>query len=317
MTKLLITGGAGFIGANLVEFLLKNTDWEINILDNLESGKKEDLENLEGFSQRCNLIEGDIRNEEDVEKAIENCDYVVNLAAQVGVIPSVEDPLNDAEINVNGLIKLLNSSVKHKIKKFVHASSAAPLGEQEMPLNEEKIPRPLSPYGASKLAGEAYCSAFSASHNLETVVLRFSNVYGPKSYDKGSVIPIFIKQILNKKPITIYGDGNQTRDFIYVEDICQAIHLSLTKELPEKFNLFQIATGKETSINELFNLLKKELEKNNFSVQEPKYEKERPGEIYRNYSDISKARKLLGFEPKISLEEGIEKTVKWFSCHFL
>ncbi len=312
MTRILITGGAGFIGTNLVEFLLKNTDWEINILDNFISGNREDLENLEGFSKRGKLIEGDIRNEKDIEKAIEDCDYVVNLAAQVGVISSVEDPLHDAEINVNGLIKLLNSSLKHKIKKFVHASSAAPLGEQEMPLHEEKIPKPLSPYGASKLAGESYCSAFSVSHNLNTIVLRFSNVYGPKSYDKGSVIPIFLRKMLNSQPVTIYGNGEQTRDFIYVEDICQAIYLSLTKELPEKFNLFQIGTEKETSVNELFDILKEELEKNNFSVQNPKYEKERPGEIYRNYSDISKARKLLGFEPKTSLEEGIKKVLSSF-----
>ena len=312
MTKILITGGCGFIGSNLVEFILNKTDWEINILDNLSAGKIEDIQKIKQFSERCNFIQGDIKSKNDVEKAMDNCDYVVNLAAQVGVILSTKDPLFDAEVNVIGTINILNVCIQKKVKKFIQASSAAPLGEQEMPLNENKVPKPLSPYGASKLAGEAYCSAFSASYDLKTVALRFSNVYGPKSYAKGSVIPLFIKQILNSKAIAIYGEGKQTRDFIHVKDICNAIYLALTTELNNKFELFQIATSKETSINELFSILKKELEKQGINVQEPKYAPVRAGEILRNYSDISKAKKMLKYEPKVDLKQGIKETVTWF-----
>ncbi len=312
MTKILITGGCGFIGSNLVEFLIEKTDWNISILDNLSIGKKEDIENIEGSKERTTIIKGDIRKKEDIKKAIEGCEYVVNLAAQVGVMPSVDDPIFDADVNIIGTINVLQAAVDNNIKKIVHASSVAPLGDQEMPIDETKLPHPLSPYAASKLAGESYCSAFSASHEISTVALRFSNVYGPKSYTRGSVIPLFIRKILDKKQATIYGKGAQTRDFIYVKDICKGIFLSLTKDLKNNFELIQLATGKETSINQLFDTLKKELESNNIDIKDPKYAPERPGEIARNYADISKAKDLLGFNPEIDLSKGIKNTVSWF-----
>ncbi|MBW2985807.1 GDP-mannose 4,6-dehydratase [Candidatus Woesearchaeota archaeon] len=312
MTKVLITGGCGFIGSNLVEFILQKTDWQINVLDNLTGGKLEDIEQIAGFKERSTFFKGDIRNKEDVSKAVAGCDYVVNLAAQVGVMPSVEDPLFDADVNIIGTITVLNACVKNKIKKFVQASSAAPLGDQEMPMHEKKVPQPLSPYGASKLADEAYCSAFAASYGLNTVALRFSNAYGIKSYQKGSVIPLFIRQILNGETCTIFGDGEQTRDFIYVTDICNGIYLALTTELKNKFELIQLATGKETSMNELFKVLKQEFEKHGKTVQDAKYVPARPGEIIRNYADITKLRTLLNYEPKVDLKEGISKTVSWF-----
>jgi len=317
MTRVLITGGCGFIGLNLTEYLLKKTDWDINIFDNLSSGSKENLNDIKGFSpNRINFYKGDIRNEQEVNKAIIDCDYVVNLAAQVGVIPSIEKPLEDAEINIIGTLNVLNAAVKENVEKFIHASSAAPLGEQEPPLNEKKIPRPLSPYGASKLAGEGYCSAYTGSFNLCTVALRFSNVYGPYSHQKGSVVSKFIKQILNNKQVVIYGDGNQTRDFVHARDISQAIYLVLTKTLPEKHEVFQIASGKETTISRLYQIIRKEIEKYGHQVLDPKYESSRPGEIYRNYADINKAKKLLGYEPSISLNEGIKETIEWFIKRF-
>ncbi|MBD3355151.1 NAD-dependent epimerase/dehydratase family protein [Candidatus Woesearchaeota archaeon] len=312
MTKILITGGCGFIGSNLVEFLIQKTDWQINILDNLSNGDIKDLENINEFDNRCNFFEGDIRKKEDIIEAIDNCDFVVNLAAQAGVISSIEDPQLDAEINIKGLINVLQSGAEGGIKRIIQASSAAPLGEQKMPLNEKKVPKPLSPYGASKLAGEGYCSAFSSSYDLNVVALRFSNVYGPRSYEKGSVIPKFIKETLDNDQVTIYGDGNQTRDFIYVKDICNAIYLALTENLENKFELLQIATGKETSVNELFKILKKSLEEQKINVKNPKYVKARKGEILRNYADISKAKSLLNYGPKVDLTEGIDKTIKWF-----
>lgn len=310
--KVLITGGCGFIGSNLVEFILEKTNWNMVVLDNLTHGKIEDIENLSGWQERGEFVKGDIRNKEDVLKAIQGCDYVVNLAAQTGVIESVEDPLDDADHNVNGLITVLLAARDSKVKKLVQASSAAPLGEQEVPIDETKVPKPLSPYGASKLAGEGLCSAFSGSFGLNTVVLRFSNVYGPKSYAKGSVIPKFIKQILNGEQVTVYGDGEQTRDFIYVKDICNAIYLSLITDLENKFELFQIATNTETSVNKMFAVLKQELGKHSISVANPNYEPARPGEIIRNYCAIDKAKKIIKYTPLTEFEEGVRNTVEWF-----
>ena len=312
MVKLLITGGCGFIGSNLVEFLLNKTDWEINILDNLSVGRLEDVENLQGFSGRCVFYKGDICRQEDLLPAVDGCDYVVNLAAQVGVVSSIEDPLFDAKVNITGTLNVLNACVKNNVKKVVHASSAAILGDQEMPLDEDCMPMPLSPYAASKLAGEHYCAAFAASYGLKSVALRFFNAFGPKSYGRGSVIPLFINQILDGKAVTVYGDGNQTRDFVYVTDICNAIYLSLITGLQDNFELFQVASGKEVSVNELFAVLREELKKKGVAVLEPVHASARPGEIIRSYSSIRKANKLLKFSPEVNFKEGIENTVAWF-----
>jgi len=313
MSKVLVTGGCGFVGTNLVDYLLKNSGLEIKVLDDLSVGKVEYLESIEHFDEgRIEFIQGDIRETDDVSRAVKGCSHIFHLAAQTGVIPSVESPLEDAEINIIGTINLLEAAVNHGIKRFILASSAAPLGEQEMPIDEEKVPEPLSPYGVSKLAGEGYCSAYSASHGLKTVALRFSNVYGPNSWHKGSVIAKFIKQIIDGERPVIYGDGDQTRDFIHTEDISSALYLAAEKELSKDFELLQVGTGDEKSINELYNDIKKIMSKRDIDVPEPKYVKERPGEIYRNYTDISKIRDLLGYEPKIHLEEGLEQTIDWF-----
>jgi len=311
--KILVAGGCGFIGVNLVEYLLRKTDWEINILDNLSTGDLNNLKRIKNFSQRrISFFKGDIRNKKDVEKAIKGCDFLVNLAAQTGVIPSLKKPLEGAEINILGAINLLEAAKKKGVRKFIHASSGAALGDQETPLDEKKIPLPLSPYGASKLAGEGYCSAYSDFSKLKTVALRFSNVYGPLANLKESVVPKFIKQVLKGKPLTIYGDGKQTRDFIYVDDVCQALLLTLRKELPNNFELFQLGTNKETSINDLYKIIKKEFEKRNYKIKKAVFKKEKKGEIRRNYANISKAKRLLGFRPATDLKKGIAKTADWF-----
>lgn len=304
--NVLITGGCGFIGVNLIDFILEKTNWQVRVLDNLYSGKKEYLSRFN--DDRLSFVKGDIRDERVVEEVVEGCDFVVNLAAQVGVMPSIKDPFFDMDINVKGALSLLNACVENNVSRFVQASSAAPLGEQDMPLDEEKVPRPLSPYGASKLACEGYCSAFSGSYGLKTVVLRFSNVYGPWSELKGSVIPLFIRQILNDETLTVYGDGCQTRDFVYVSDICQGIFLGLTEDLSEGFSLFQLGTGVETSVNQLIEILQ------NVFPDDFRYEyaPARDGEIIRNYADISKAEKRLGYKPRVSIEEGVKRTVGWF-----
>ncbi len=313
MDKILVTGGCGFIGTNLIEYLLEVTDWNINVLDNLSVGKLEYLKSINGYSEeRIEFFKGDITNKDDVKESMRDCDYVINLAAQTSVIDSVDDPKEDAEINILGTINLLETAVENEVKNFTQASSAAPLGEQDMPIDEEKVPQPLSPYGASKLSCEGYCSAFAGSYGLNTVALRFSNVYGPKSWHKGSVVAKFIKQIMEGDVPIIYGDGGQTRDFIHTKDISQALYLSSVSDLEADFELFQIATGVETSINELYDIIKEKMSKHDYDVPEPEYGEERAGEIYRNYADISKAKDILDYEPEMELDKGIEGCIKWF-----
>lgn len=312
MEKILVTGGAGFIGSNLADFLLEKTEWKITVLDDLNSGSFETIRNLKRFDEeRVEFVEGDIRDKEVVREVMEGCDYVVNLAAQVGVMPSVEDPKHDAEVNIFGLLNLLEAAKDENVKMFVHASSAAPLGEVDPPVSEDDVPRPLSPYGASKLAGEGYCSAYSGSFDLNTVALRFSNVYGPLSLHKESVIHKFIRRVLQGKGLVIYGDGEQTRDYIHVNDICRGIYLSLKKEL-DGFELIQLGTGEETSVNELVKILSNCCDSFGLEMPEVVNEEARKGEIRRNYTDVSKARRVLGFEPDEEIKEGVEKTFKWY-----
>lgn len=311
--QLLITGGAGFIGTNLIRFLLETTDWQLQVLDNLSAEVEPNLAWLKRQDQeRIEIIEGDIRNGNVVSEAMEGCDYAVNLAAQVGVVDSQEDPYHDAEVNITGLLNVLEAAREQEVKGIVQASSAAPLGNQEPPLSEQDVPQPLAPYGASKLAGEGYCSVYASSFDLETVALRFSNVYGPHSLHKNSVIHLFVRQMLRGEQVTIYGDGEQTRDFVHARDIARAIYLVLTSELDSNFELLQIGTGRETSINQLYQLLKKEMSRQGLEAKQPRFKEQRPGEIERSYSDISRAGDIINYRPQITLEAGLKKLVAWY-----
>ncbi len=318
MKRVLVTGGCGFIGTNLISYLLDHSNWGINIIDDLSEGKLHYLTSLDNYiDDRVKFIEGDIRDEGILEDAVDGCDYVVHLAAQTDVISSINDPFNDSDINIMGTLNVLEASLRNNIKRVSFASSAAAVGEQEPPVDENMIPRPLSPYGASKLAGEAYCSSYSGSHGLSTVALRFSNVYGPNSWHKGSAISLFIKQILDGKTPVIYGDGNQTRDFVHADDISMAIHSSLTRDIPSSFEVIQLGTGIETSINKLYEMIKTRLEGEGIDVPEPRYAPARAGEIYTHYCDIDKARGLLRYEPTFDMEKGIDSTIRWFIKHQL
>jgi UDP-glucose 4-epimerase len=224
------------------------------------------------------------------------------------VVPSVEDPAWDFEGNPLPTFLLLDACRRRGIDRVVFASSGATLGEAPPPVNEEVLPRPLSPYGAGKLAGEAYCQAFAASHGMQTAALRFSNVYGPFSLRKeGNAIPNFIRRSLSNEPMVIYGDGMQTRDFIYVEDLCDCIHRAATAD-GIGGEVFQVAIGAETAILDLAELVKKVTR----AESEISFEPKRAGEIYKSWADISKARRVLGFDPQIDLEEGITRTVDWY-----
>lgn len=307
--KICITGGCGFIGANLINSLKKkNSEIEIRVLDNLSTGDKRHLDNFDDIE----FIHGDIRDKEVVSEFIDDSSNIVHLAAHTRVIDSQKDPSTNFEINVEGTFNLLMESVKKDVKNFVFASTGgAILGDITPPINEEMAPKPLSPYGASKLAGEGYCSAFNGSYGLKTVSLRFSNVYGPYSGHKGSVIAKFFSKIIESKPLVVYGNGNQTRDFIYVEDLTEAIIHALDYK-GKGGEAFQIASGKETSILELIEKIKQITDRE----IETQFEPERKGEVFRNYSSMKKAEEYLSFKPKVNLKNGLEKTWEWFKSEF-
>jgi UDP-glucose 4-epimerase len=238
-------------------------------------------------------------------------DVIIHLAANTGVPVSVEHPRLDMECNVNGTFNMLEGARAHHVKRFVFASSGAPAGEVEPPIHEEIAPKPVPPYGASKLAGEAYCSAYYRTFGVNTVALRFGNVYGPYSKHKSSVVAKFFKRALSGQPLEIYGDGNQTRDFIYIDDLIQAILLS-AKANKIGGEVFQIATFKETTVNEIAQKIKEIVEQKRRIKVKIIHTKPRVGDVKRNYSDISKAKKLLGYSPKYSLENGLLKTFEYF-----
>lgn len=300
----LITGGAGFIGTNLVHCLMGRSA-KIGILDNLSTGKSEDLAKLP-----VELKIGDIRDERLVDAAMQGIRVVIHLAAHTGVIDSVEAPELDMSINVGGTLNLLKAAVRHRVERFIFASTGgAVIGNADPPIYEEMVPRPISPYGASKLAGEGYCSAFWGSYGLKTVALRFSNAYGPFSYQKGSVIAKFFRQIQLGEELTIYGNGEQTRDFIYVADLCEAIMTSASVDLPFGRPI-QLGRGRETSINQLLALMSQVVGQD--GILKWKNVPTRPGEVQRNFVSIALAQKLLHFSPKTDLKEGLIRTWAWF-----
>jgi UDP-glucose 4-epimerase len=278
---------------------------EIRVLDSLVSGRAEDLDNLP-----LELVVGDIRDRQLVDRVMAGVQTVIALAAHTGVVQSVENPAEDMSINVAGTVNLLEAAVRHRVNRFIFASTGgAIVGEAVPPVHEEMPPRPLSPYGAGKLAGEGYCSAFWGSYGLKTVPLRFSNIYGPFSYHKGSVIAKFFRQVLAGQELTIFGDGGQTRDFLFVEDLCQAISAAMTAEVPYGEPI-QLGTGQETSINDLVRLVRRVVGEKQFPPV--RYAQARAGEVQRNFMNIAKARKNLHFTPTTDLLKGLQKTWQWF-----
>ena len=336
----LITGGCGFLGTALIKHLLsQKLAKHIRVLDNLSVGTQEDLASVCNFTEtslssliapssavRVELVQGDIRDAETCEACCQDMDVVIHLAANTGVPASVENPRLDMECNVIGTFNMLEGARKNDVKRFIFASSGAPAGEVEPPIHEELPPHPVSPYGASKLAGEGYCSAYFRTFGLETVALRFGNVYGPLSGHKTSVVAKFIKLAMEGEPCEIYGDGTQTRDFIYIDDLIDAIYRAATLYSPfstqssvhsnQSYSLggeiFQIATSRESTVNEMAELLKKNLKDKASIEMKIVYGQPRLGDVKRNYSDTTKARQMLGWECRWSLGKGLEATVEWF-----
>jgi UDP-glucose 4-epimerase len=301
--RFLITGGCGFVGANLIRVLQPEAA-HIRVLDDLSLGRREDLAGAD-----VDLVQADIRDRDAVRRALRGIDRVVHLAAHTRVVESLEAPARNFEVNVAGTFALLEEVRRSEVTTFIFASTGgAIMGEQAPPVHEGMVPRPLAPYGASKLCGEAYCSAFAGSFGLRTVSLRFSNIYGPLSWHKGSVIARFFRQILAEQPLVIYGDGNQTRDFLYVEDLCQGIRLAGEYEGPGG-EVFHVASGRECSLNELLAAMAATVAPHRLDVR---HAPARAGEVSRNFASIAKATTVLGFAPKVELAEGLARTWRWF-----
>jgi UDP-glucose 4-epimerase len=303
--KVLVTGGAGFIGSHLVDRLVRE-GYPVRVIDNLSSGK---IENIQHHidTNKVEFIKGDIRDATLVNKSVDGVDFVLHLAAIISVPFSMENPDLTFDVNTQGTHNLLLAAAEKSVEKFVFISSCAVYGDPEVnPVTEEIKTNPISPYAESKLIGERYCLSFNQSNQLKTVVLRFFNVYGPRQSMNAysGVITIFINKVKQKEPLTIYGDGSQTRDFVNVRDIVDGILASMKTNKTDG-EVFNIGSGKPTSINDL---AKAVLELGNVDL-EIKYEKYRTGDIKHSFADITKARKLLGYEPKVSLRDGLRELI--------
>lgn len=321
MKNWFITGGCGFIGRNLIKLLTSRSDACVRVYDNLSVGSLEDLEQVGEVKtvevsssrwspDRIEVVIGDVSESDMISQAAKEANIFVHLAANTGVIPSIKEPLVDCRTNVIGTVNCLEAARQNRADHFLFASSSAPLGEQDPPLHENLLPHPISPYGASKAAGENYCFAYHASYGIPTTVLRFSNVYGPLSGKKGSVVALFIKQALQGNPLVVYGDGTQTRDYLFVEDLARCI-IATSESASAAGKLFQVATGTETSLNTLLAYLKELLEPT-VGAMEIEYQPFRAGEIVRSYADPSKIVDAIGWKPEVSFYDGLKQTVHWF-----
>lgn len=320
----LITGGCGFIGVNLIARLKEGGEFApfIRVLDDLSVGTRADLARVADFSEGLGsagkepakgveLVTGSITDASLAMRAAEGMDVIVHLAANTGVQPSILDPRRDMEMNVGGTFNMLEAARVAFCRRFIFASSGAPAGEIEPPIHEEIAPHPVSPYGASKLAGEGYCSAYAKSFGLDTVALRFGNVYGPRSGHKSSVVAKFFRQALKGETLEIFGDGSQTRDFIHVGDLVGAILKAAATE-GIGGEIFQIATHRETSVRELMELICDALEEAGKGRPKVVFGERLKGDVMRNFSDTTKARKRLGWQAGTALPEGLRSTLAWF-----
>ena len=316
----LITGGCGFIGSILVRRLLSQCQL-VRIVDDLSVGSLAALGdvavvhqgNAETYGDTWNglqFIQASVLNAKAATAAAIGADVIVHLAANTGVAPSIEAPRADCETNVIGILNYLEAARESHVKRFVFASSGAPLGNRVPPLNEELAPQPLSPYGASKLAGEGYCSAYFHSFGIEAISLRFGNVFGPGSAHKESVIAKFIRCALAGEAIEIFGDGQQTRDFIYVEDIVDAITLAASQQ-GIGGETFQIATAQERTVGEVAELIVDLIRNNCGKTVKIRHAPQRIGDAQRNYSDTSKARDRLGFVASQDIRTGLINTLEY------
>jgi UDP-N-acetylglucosamine 4-epimerase len=316
-TKILITGGAGFIGSNLTEYFL-GKNYQIVCLDNFSTGYHH---NIASFIENPNytLIEGDIRELIDCQKAVEGVDYVLHQAALGSVPRSINDPITTNEVNVSGFLNMLVAARDAKVKRFIYAASSSTYGDSaSLPKVEEVIGKPLSPYAITKYVNELYADVFSKTYGIETIGLRYFNVFGRRQNPNGAyaaVIPLFVKQFMNYESPIINGDGNYSRDFTYIDNVIQMNELAMSTQNPEAVNtVYNTAYGDRTTLTQLVQLLK-----NNLAIFDPIIAKvevingpNRAGDIPHSLASIEKAKNKLGYYPKFSIEAGIKEAVSWY-----
>jgi UDP-glucose 4-epimerase len=299
----LITGGAGFIGSNLAARLAAAGD-RVRILDDLSMGNRAYLDGVPH-----ELVVRSLADRDAIAAAVHGVDSVVHLAARAGIPDSVANPLGTFEVNVARLLDVLDAARLAGVRRFIFASSNAAAGDHEPPADERDLPHPVSPYGASKLAGEAYCQAYAATYGLAACALRFSNAYGPRSLHKGSVVAAWLRAALASQPIEVHGDGLQTRDFVFVDDLAGAVQAAI--DAPEEVvagELFQAGTGVETTVNELADAIQTAVGRR----LEVRHLPARAGDVRRNVSRVDKAAERLGYRAAVPLAEGIARTTAWF-----
>ena len=305
--RFLVTGGAGFIGSNIVEELLKKGH-SVRVLDNFSTGKRE---NLKEFKSDIELFEGDIRSYHIVRQAVSGIEVILHQAALPSVPRSINDPITTNEVNVTGTLNILDAAKDAGIKRIVYASSSSVYGDNpELPKREDMLPNPLSPYAVSKLAGEKYCQVFSKLYGIETVILRYFNVFGPRqdqSSQYSAVIPRFIRLMSNDQRPTIYGDGTQSRDFTYVKNVVEGNLLAATKDVKSGL-VMNCACHGQVTLNELVKQINNLLNKN----IEPIYAEPRPGDIKHSFANIELIKKILDFKPTISFLDGLSSTIKFY-----
>ena len=301
MTKILITGGAGFIGRHLADHLVSHGGYEVTVIDNESLGDRRHLD-----LEKVRFLPGDLVDRDDVRGALEGQDAVVHLAADTRVMDSIANPQHNFDNNVIGTFNLLELSRELGVSRIVAASTGgAIIGEVAPPVHEEMAPRPTSPYGASKLMLEGYLSAYSTSFGVSGCALRFSNIYGPRSFHKGSVVAHFFKQILAGEPLVVYGDGSQTRDYLYVGDLVEAIRVATDSDVEGPY---QLGSGAPTSLNRLIDLMR-DVTGRDLEVD---YRDFRPGEVRDTWCQVDKAKRGFGYDPSTSLEDGLRATWAWF-----
>lgn len=314
--KIVVTGGAGFIGSNLCEVLLEKGN-SVVCLDNFSTGNRD---NISSFIDNPNftLIEGDIRNLAACLQATEGADYVLHQAALGSIPRSIKDPITTTEVNINGFLNILIAVRDHKVKRLVYAASSSTYGDSRiLPKEEDIIGNPLSPYGITKYVNELYAAVFAKTYGIETIGLRYFNVFGKRQDPAGpyaAVIPKFISQLMNLQSPTINGDGSYSRDFTYIANIVQINLLSLVADKNAVNKVYNAAFGACNTLSNLTILLKQELSKFDKRIAEVpiKYGAERLGDVAHSYASISKAKDLLNYKPNYSLQKGLQESVKWY-----
>jgi len=306
--KYLVTGGSGFIGSNIAHELVKRGE-DVRVIDNFSTGNKVNIAEIEN---RIELIDGDIRDFWTVQQAVVGVDYVLHQAALPSVPRSISNPLTSNSVNIDGTLNLLEASKNAGVKRFVMASSSSVYGDTPaLPKREDMPTDPLSPYAITKLANEKYCKVFYELYGLETVCLRYFNIFGPRQDPKSeyaAVIPRFITALLNGRQPVVYGDGEQSRDFTFVSNAVDANLLATTAAIkPGRY--YNIACGAQYTLNDLLDMLREIIG----TDIEAKYTPPHPGDIKHSFADISLARKELGFDPKVDFKAGLKKTVEWFA----